>query len=852
MGSVYEAEQEKPRRRVALKVIRQGCASSQALRRFELEAHVLGRLQHPGIAQVYEAGTADSGHGPQPFFAMEYIEGPTLWEYVAQNGLGTRQRLELIAKICDAVQHAHQRGVIHRDLKPGNILVDASGQPKILDFGIARATDSDVQLTTVQTDVGQIIGTVQYMSPEQVAADPHELDIRSDVYALGVITYEILANRPPYDVRRKMIHEAVQIIRENDPIPLSTVNRVFRGDVETIVAKALEKDKVRRYASAAELAADIRHYLHDEPITARPASTVYQLRKFARRNRMLVSSVAAIFLVLVVGMVVSTWQYFAAEAARRGAVAARDEARRDRDRALAAEQKAEANFQLARQAVDKYLNRVAESPALKAHGLESLRLQLLGTAREFYEKFVEQYADDPALRNDLGDAQMNLANISRLIGRTDQAESAYLKARDLFDALRRERPSEPLYRRQLASAHGNLGLLYSDTRRAKEAAHAFENALTIEAELDRVATSQPADRSRLANTSDNFALFLRRNGRIADAEKYHRTAREIRRALVDQFPNDESHLNALMQSLNNLTELYAMTNRAADAEPYLKEAIQISESLSQQHPDMPDYQNGLAASYNNIGGVYILVGRFDDARDAYQRSLPIRERLATEHPAMIEYGLQLGSVYCNLGELETRRGNADAAIPWFRKSITALEGVLRREPRHATARFYLSYTHGWCARGLSKLNRWPDALAEWDAAIKLDDRNDPGLRIGRAATLAATGRYTAAARQLDELGENPALDAESCYGLAEALSLCSLGARNDDSLSDATRGRLCESYETKALQYLRSAAKEAYFNDPARRTEIQASSSFAPLRSRADAREWFSRLENPPAAQPTP
>jgi eukaryotic-like serine/threonine-protein kinase len=264
MGVVYEAEQEQPRRTVALKVIKSGLGDPKLVRRFEQESLALGRLQHPGIAQIYEAGTAETGFGPQPYFAMEFIRGESLLQYASAQQLGIRQKLELMSKICEAVHHAHQRGIIHRDLKPGNILVDETGQPKILDFGVARAMDSDAQVTR-QTDPGQLVGTLAYMSPEQVLADPLELDTRSDVYALGVVLYELLAGRLPYTVSPRL-HEAVQTIREEEPRPLSTFNSAYRGDIETIAGKALEMDKTRRYSSAAELAADIRRYLQDEPI----------------------------------------------------------------------------------------------------------------------------------------------------------------------------------------------------------------------------------------------------------------------------------------------------------------------------------------------------------------------------------------------------------------------------------------------------------------------------------------------------------------------------------------------------------------------------------------------------------
>jgi predicted Ser/Thr protein kinase len=337
MGAVYEAEQEHPRRTVALKIIKPGLATPELLRRFEQEAQALGRLQHPGIAQIYEAGTADTGFGPQPYFAMEFIRGRSLKDYVEEHHLDTRQRLEMFARIAEAVHHAHQRGLIHRDLKPGNILVDEAGQPKILDFGVVRVTDSDAQ-ATMQTDVGQLVGTLAYMSPEQVVADPLELDTRSDVYALGVILYEMLAGRLPYTISKKL-HEAIRAIREEDPARLSSINRTYRGDIETIVAKALEKDKSRRYGSAAELAADIQRYLNDEPIVARPPSTSYQLQKFAYRHKALVFGIAAVFLVLVVGIAGTTLQAVVAGRERDRAAAAEQTATQERDRALQAEER---------------------------------------------------------------------------------------------------------------------------------------------------------------------------------------------------------------------------------------------------------------------------------------------------------------------------------------------------------------------------------------------------------------------------------------------------------------------------------------------------------------------------------
>ncbi|HLO39590.1 MAG TPA: serine/threonine-protein kinase, partial [Phycisphaerales bacterium] len=279
MGAVYEAMQDNPRRPVAVKVIRAGLVGRQVLSRFKREAELLGRLHHPGIAAVYDAGTADitTERGvlvDQPFYAMELVRGRPLLQYCLEERLDTRGRMQLLAQVCDAVQHAHERGIVHRDLKPGNVLVENGGQPKVLDFGIARAAADES--FTQQTQTGQILGTVPYMSPEQVAGEHASVNARSDVYALGVIMFELLAGRLPYDLRDKPIAEAARIIRDHEPTRLSSARTSLRGDLDTIVSKALEKNPARRYQSAAELGDDLRRFLGDQPITARPASSLYQ------------------------------------------------------------------------------------------------------------------------------------------------------------------------------------------------------------------------------------------------------------------------------------------------------------------------------------------------------------------------------------------------------------------------------------------------------------------------------------------------------------------------------------------------------------------------------------------------
>lgn len=305
MGVVYVAQQERPKRTVALKVMRRvmadpnSAAAQRVLRRFEHEAELLGRLHHPGIAQIYEAGTYEAGGLTHPYIAMELVKGEPLLVYAHKHNMGTREKLVLLERVCEAMQHAHRNGVIHRDLKPANILVDETGRPKILDFGVARTTTNELQLTSEHTAVGQLIGTLPYMSPEQVSGDPNAVDTRSDVYALGVILYELLAGRLPYDLSSRSLPEAARIIRDEEPTKLSTVDRVFRGDVEMIVAKALEKDRARRYQSASELGDDIARYLSGQPIAARRDSAMYVLRKQLKRYRGVVTTAVFAFLVVL-------------------------------------------------------------------------------------------------------------------------------------------------------------------------------------------------------------------------------------------------------------------------------------------------------------------------------------------------------------------------------------------------------------------------------------------------------------------------------------------------------------------------------------------------------------------------
>jgi eukaryotic-like serine/threonine-protein kinase len=598
MGSVYEAEQEQPRRIVALKVIKPGLAEPDLLWRFQQESQALARLQHPGIAQIYEAGAEDGGAGLQPFFAMEFIRGRLLLHYADEHRLNTRQRLELMAKVCEAVHHAHQRGLIHRDLKPGNILVDEAGQPKVLDFGVARVTDSDVEATQ-QTDVGQLVGTLAYMSPEQVLADPLALDTRSDVYALGVILYQLLAGRLPYQISPK-VHEAVRAIQEDDPAPLSSINRSYRGDVETIVAKALEKDKARRYASAADLAGDIRRYLQDEPIIARPASAIYQLEKFARRHRTLVTAIAAVFVVLVAGIILSTREAVLARQAEQTAQAVNDFLQND----LLAQASAASQ----------------SGPSTRPDPHLEVRTALDRAAARIAGKFGRQPEVEAAIRDTIGQTYKDL-------GLYPEARMHLERALDLYRrVLGAENPKTLNIMRRLGATAQLQG-------RYGEAEALLNQALQIQR---RVLGREHPD---TLDSMNNLAITYQFQGKYAQAEALYRQTLEIQRRVLGK-----EHPDTLI-SMNNLADAYERQGKYSEAEALVSQTLDIKRRvLGREHPQTLNSMNGLAV-------VYLDQGKYAQAETLQRQTLDIKRRaLGREHPDTLASMNNLANSYYEQGK----------------------------------------------------------------------------------------------------------------------------------------------------------------------------------------------------------
>jgi eukaryotic-like serine/threonine-protein kinase len=563
MGQVYLARQDLPEREVALKLIRPGLMSRSLSRRFEQEAHLLGLMQHPGIAQVYEAGTADTSWGPQPFFAMEYIEGRSISDYVRDGRLDIHDRLQLFVKVCEAVHHAHLKGVIHRDLKPDNILVDGSCRPRILDFGVARATDSDLRTTTLQTGMGQLIGTIPYMSPEQVIGDPVELDTRSDIYSLGVVCYELLADRLPQEFRDSSIPEAARLIREVDPTRLSSIDRLFRGDIEIICMKALAKEKERRYQSAAQFASDIKRYLNNEPIEARPASTIYQLRKFTRRNRGLVAGVCAAFLLLILGTAGTSWQAFHATRSAR----------------LAGERLV--SMKAARQRAEERVEETEEVTAFLEELLSSLSPRDLG--RDVRVQDVLDRASR-TLEASLSDRPVVEARLNEVLGRSyrelglfDKAAEHLIRAHKIRLARFGENHRDTLQSMQHLALLDKEQGLYPKVKTEFERIYAMSRA--------SLGDSDPFT----IEVMSNLARACLNTGDVEQAATVAEAAVEAGRRSLD-----ESH-PITVESMETLAELRYYQRDLPGAQALFEGVVEIRlEILGDSHPDTLSAMNGLA------------------------------------------------------------------------------------------------------------------------------------------------------------------------------------------------------------------------------------------------------------------
>ena len=633
MGTVYRARQAHPERLVALKVLSDASLPEELLRRFAFEARVLGRLAHPGIAQIYEAGIAEVQGREIPFFAMEMVQGRPLTDHAHAARLDVRGRLKLLLPVCDAVQHAHQKGVIHRDLKPANILVDESGRPKVLDFGVARVSSNDGQ-TTQHTSAGQLVGTVPYMSPEQVSGDPDLIDTRSDVYALGVIAFELLAGQLPHDLRNRSLVDAVQVIRDTDAPHLSTRNPACAGDVDTIVAKALAKDRGQRYASVGDFATDIQRFLDDQPILARPPSLRYQLRKFARRNRVLVGSSLVVVLLLVAGVAGTSFGLLRALAAGREMQLARDAAERQAAQTLAA---------------NHFLRRMLASAnplgEVGYGGRDVTVLEMLDAESQDIEKsFHGQPAVEAEVRTTLGTTYKSLQ-------RFEDAELHLSKAVELNRSLYGDAAGET------ARANRELAAVYVMTGR-KEGIGLLQQSLAIETQL---AQGKPTRDLALAHSRLGWALTM--ESRHSEAERELRAALQMFETFGTEAEDER------ISALNNLARTLRRLQRSEEAEEMYRRVVDGFRAL------YGDEHARVAIATNNLAKIRYERGALDEAEKLYRECIAVMKRTIGEK------NVYVSDVINNLAYIVFDRGEVAAAIELQREAIRIHEAVTGRDNR---------------------------------------------------------------------------------------------------------------------------------------------------------------------------
>jgi serine/threonine protein kinase/Tfp pilus assembly protein PilF len=671
MGVVWEAEQERPRRRVALKVMRRDHTVDEVhARLFHREAETLARLKHPNIAAIYESGHTDDGHD---YFAMELVRGSTLDEWLAGRPKAVdadelELRLRVFRTICDAVNYAHQRGVIHRDLKPSNIIIDdeigsgvISASVKVLDFGLARITDSDIGATMV-SEVGTIKGTLPYMSPEQARGDVEAIDVRTDVYALGVVLHEMLTGSRPYDVSRAALAEAVRVICEETPKPLrqtwSGVRRVD-ADLETIVGKTLEKEADRRYGSAAALGEDVDRYLASQPIMARPPSAVYQLKKMVQRNRVWATFAATVLVLLVAFGVTMAVQ------AKRIAME-RDRANTEAETAqrvtrflvsifrVSDPSEARGNTVTAREILDRGASRIAgelaDEPVVRARLQETMgsvyySLGLYEPAEGLLREAVATLEEEPGQEASLAGGLDQLATVLWYENEFDEAEELYGRALEL-----RERALGPDHP-DVARSLNNLGLHYQTMGDFARAEHMYLRSLRIREQV--LGPEHP----RVSLALHNLATLASAQDKRDQALAYEERALKIAETALGPGHPQTIAVHA------NLADMYRVAGRLDEADEIARRALAGAESsLGPDHP-------ATAQAVTSAAAVRLDIGDLDGAEELFKRAERIFiDSHGPDHP-------YVGSPVIGLGRVAAAREDLDTAVDLLSRAVSIYENA---------------------------------------------------------------------------------------------------------------------------------------------------------------------------------